>query len=127
MISMLQSLPPDVMRDIGKMGRVLGPRGLMPSPKAGTVTQAVGQAVKEVKAGKIEFKTDKTGNIHVPIGRATFSKDDLCDNASAVIEALQRAKPATAKGQYFKGCIVTTTMGPGIALDVKEVLSSLKM
>jgi len=118
---------PDAMRDLGKLGRVLGPRGLMPNPKSGTVTMEIATAVKEVKAGKIEFKTDKTGNIHVPIGRASFSKEDLSDNASAVIEALQRAKPATAKGQYFKGCIVTTTMGPGITLDVKEILSSLKM
>jgi large subunit ribosomal protein L1 len=118
---------PDVMRDIGKMGRVLGPRGLMPSPKAGTVTQAVGQAIKEVKAGKIEFKTDKTGNVHVPVGRASFTKEDLFDNAAAVIDALQRARPATAKGLYFKGCTLSTTMGPGITLDIKEIISSLKM
>ncbi|MBI3950519.1 MAG: 50S ribosomal protein L1 [Acidobacteria bacterium] len=108
---------PDMMRLVGPLGRILGPRGLMPNPKAGTVTFDVGQAVREAKAGKVEFRVDKTGGIHVPVGKVSFSTDRLVENARAVIEAVIRAKPATAKGRYVKSAYCSSTMGPGIKLD----------
>jgi len=117
---------PDVMRDLGRLGKILGPKGLMPSPKTGTVTDDVVGAVEEVKKGKIEFKMDRSANVHVPIGKISFAGALLVGNAEVVVTALVRAKPAAAKGQYIKSASVTSTMGPGIKLDVKEMVSSMK-
>ena len=108
---------PDMMRDVGKLGRVLGPRGLMPTPKAGTVTQDVAKAVTEIKAGKIEYKVDRNANIHVPVGKASFSEAQLMENASTALEAIIRAKPSSAKGTYLKSVAFSSTMGPGVRLD----------
>jgi len=108
---------PDMMRSVGTLGKVLGPRGLMPNPKTGTVTPDVATAVKETKAGKVEFRVDKTGVIHVPVGKVSFSADKIVDNAKALIDAVLKAKPATAKGKYVKKVNVATTMGPGILVD----------
>lgn len=108
---------PDLMSVVGRLGKVLGPRGLMPNPKAGTVTFEVGEAVKEIKAGKVEFRTDKAGNIHVPIGKASFDTDRLVENFQSVLEALVSAKPEAAKGQYIRGATVSSTMGPGIRVN----------
>jgi large subunit ribosomal protein L1 len=108
---------PDMMKLVGPLGRILGPRGLMPNPKAGTVTFDVATAVQEAKAGKVEFRVDKTGGIHVPVGKVSFDMDKLVANARAVIEAVLRAKPATAKGKYVKSAYCSSTMGPGIKLD----------
>jgi large subunit ribosomal protein L1 len=112
---------PDMMRFVGKLGRVLGPRGLMPNPKTGTVTMEVGQAVKEFKAGKIEYRVDRSGVIHAPIGKASFSEDALEENAKTLVLALQRARPSVAKGTYLKSMYLTTTMGPSFKLDTAEV------
>ena len=112
---------PDMMRSVGKLGRVLGPRGLMPNPKAGTVTQDVARAVKEVKAGKVEFRVDKGGNIHAPVGKASFASDRLAENALALISSVIRAKPSAAKGRYVKSVTVSSTMGPGISIDPESV------
>ena len=109
---------PDVMGQLGQLGRVLGPRGLMPNPKAGTVTMDVSKAVKEIKAGKIEYRVDKTGNVHAPVGKVKFSADQIADNLTAFLEAIARAKPSSAKGTYLKGATVSSTMGPGIKLDL---------
>lgn len=108
---------PDMMKVVGKLGRVLGPRGLMPNPKTGTVTFDVGPAVTAIKAGKIEFRVDKAGIVHAPFGKASFADDQLTDNASAVIAALMKAKPASAKGKYVKSISLSSTMGPGIRID----------
>jgi len=108
---------PDMMRDVGKLGRVLGPRGLMPTPKAGTVTQDVAKAVQEIKAGKIEYKVDKNANIHVPVGKASFDADKLVANAATAVDAILRAKPSSAKGTYLRSIAVSSTMGPGLKLD----------
>jgi large subunit ribosomal protein L1 len=108
---------PDLMGQVGTLGRVLGPRGLMPNPKTGTVTTEVGKAVSEFKAGRIEYRTDKVGNIHMPIGKVSFSEEDLVANARAVIEELFRAKPASAKGRYVLSATVSSTMGPGVKID----------
>lgn len=108
---------PDMMRSVGTLGKVLGPRGLMPNPKTGTVTPDVTTAVKETKAGKVEFRVDKTGVIHVPVGKVSFSADKIVDNAKALIDAVLKAKPVTAKGKYVKKVNVATTMGPGILVD----------
>src|SRR5205085_7315946 len=108
---------PDMMRSVGKLGKVLGPRGLMPNPKTGTVTQDVATAVKEVKAGKVEFRVDKTGVIHAPVGKTSFPSDKLLENANTVIQAVLRAKPAAAKGKYVKSVTICSTMGPGVHLD----------
>ena len=108
---------PDVMGKVGPLGRVLGPRGLMPTPKAGTVTFDVAQAVRDIKAGKIEYRVDKTGNVHAPIGRVSFSADQLNENFSAFMDSIVRAKPAAAKGGYVRSVTVSSTMGPGIAVD----------
>jgi len=108
---------PDMMSKVGPLGRILGPRGLMPTPKAGTVTFDVGRAVKEIKAGKIEFRVDKTGNVHAPIGRVSFSEDQLRDNLGAFMDQIVRAKPSGAKGTYVRSVTVTSTMGPGVAID----------
>jgi len=109
---------PDMMRSMARLGKVLGPRGLMPNPKTGTVTTDVAKAVNEVKAGKVEFRVDKTGVIHAPVGKSNFATDKLLENASTLIQAVIKAKPAAAKGKYVKSVTVCSTMGPGIALDV---------
>jgi large subunit ribosomal protein L1 len=109
---------PDVMGQLGQLGRILGPRGLMPNPKAGTVTMDVTKAVREIKAGKIEFRVDKTGNVHAPIGKASFSADQLAANLSAFMDTIVRAKPASAKGTYLRTATVSSTMGPGVRLDM---------
>jgi len=108
------------MRSAGKLGKVLGPRGLMPNPKTGTVTFDVAKAIKEVKAGKVEFRVDKAGIVHCPIGKIQFESAKLAENAHAVIEAVVKAKPAAAKGKYVKKITLTSTMGPGITIDLAE-------
>jgi large subunit ribosomal protein L1 len=108
---------PDMMKEVGKLGRVLGPRGLMPNPKTGTVTFEVGNAVEQIKAGKIEFRVDKTGIVHAPFGKASFSREQLQENATALVEAVLKARPPAAKGKYFKSVSVSSTMGPGIRVD----------
>jgi large subunit ribosomal protein L1 len=108
---------PDLMGQVGTLGRVLGPRGLMPNPKTGTVTMDVGKAVTEFKGGRVEYRTDKVGNVHIRIGKASFTREQLVTNLHAVIEELQRAKPASAKGRYLLSVTVTTTMGPGVHID----------
>jgi large subunit ribosomal protein L1 len=117
---------PDLMGQVGRLGKILGPRGLMPNPKVGTVTFDVTRAVREVKAGKVEFKVDKAGNIHVPVGKKSFPADRLAANANAILEALVKAKPAGAKGQYLRSITVSTTMGPGIPVDVQRVANLYK-
>jgi large subunit ribosomal protein L1 len=112
---------PDMMAAVGRIGKVLGPRGLMPNPKTGTVTMEIGKAVKEIKAGKLEFRVDKAGIIHVPVGKASFDAEKLIDNARAVLTSILRAKPASAKGNYVRGATVSTTMGPGIKLDLSQI------
>ena len=108
---------PDMMRSVGKLGKVLGPRGLMPNPKTGTVTVEIGKAVKEIKAGKVEFRVDKTGIIHAPIGKVSFPKQNLIDNAQAIVSSVMKARPAAAKGKYLKSLTVSSTMGPGVKVD----------
>ena len=108
---------PDMMGVVGRLGKILGPRGLMPNPKAGTVTPDVAKAVKEAKAGKIEYRLDKTNIIHCPIGKASFGKDKLCENFNTLMDAIVKAKPAAMKGQYIKSCVVATTMGPGVKIN----------
>jgi large subunit ribosomal protein L1 len=108
---------PELMGQVGALGRVLGPRGLMPNPKTGTVTNDVGRAVAEYKAGRVEYRTDKVGNVHLPIGKASFGREQLLANAHAVIDELVRAKPAAAKGRYLRAVTVSSTMGPGIRVD----------
>jgi large subunit ribosomal protein L1 len=108
---------PDVMGQLGALGRILGPRGLMPNPKAGTVTMDVAKAVKEIKAGKIEFRVDRTGNVHVPIGKVSFSADKLAENLAAFMDTIVKAKPSASKGTYIRSATVSSTMGPGIKLD----------
>jgi large subunit ribosomal protein L1 len=112
---------PDMMAAVGRIGKVLGPRGLMPNPRTGTVTADIGKAVKEIKAGKLEFRVDKAGIVHVPVGKASFNPEKLIDNAKAVLTSLLRAKPASAKGNYVRGVTVSTTMGPGIKIDLSQV------
>jgi large subunit ribosomal protein L1 len=109
---------PDLMGQVGQLGRVLGPRGLMPTPKAGTVTFDVAKAVREIKAGKIEYRVDKTGNVHAPIGKVSFSPDQLSENLNAFMDSVMRAKPSAAKGKYVKTVTVSSTMGPGVPVDV---------
>jgi large subunit ribosomal protein L1 len=108
---------PDMMRSVGKLGKVLGPRGLMPNPKTGTVTTDVAKAIQETKAGKVEFRVDKTGVIHAPVGKVSFATDKLVENANTLISAVVRAKPAAAKGKYVKSATLCSTMGPGVQLD----------
>ncbi|MFN2216772.1 MAG: 50S ribosomal protein L1 [Anaerolineales bacterium] len=116
---------PEMMGKVGRLGRVLGPRGLMPNPKAGTVVNSsdLGRAVEEAKAGRVEFRLDKTANIHCPIGKVSFSEDQLYENLAALMEAIKRARPAAAKGNYIKRVTITTTMGPGIKLDLSQIQS----
>lgn len=112
---------PDMMGQVGRLGKILGPRGLMPNPKAGTVTPDVGKAVKEAKAGKIEYRLDKTNIIHCPVGKASFGKDKLLENFETLLGAIVKAKPAAAKGKYIKSCVVATTMGPGVKINPNKV------
>ena len=112
---------PDMMGAVGRIGKILGPRGLMPNPKTGTVAADIGKAVKEIKAGKLEYRVDKAGIVHVPVGKASFGAEQLIDNARAVLLSILRAKPASAKGNYVKGVTVATTMGPGIKIDLSQV------
>jgi large subunit ribosomal protein L1 len=111
---------PDMMRSAGKLGKVLGPRGLMPNPKTGTVTADIAKAVKETKAGKVEFRVDKAGIVHCPVGKINFDATKLAENAHAIIVAVVKAKPAAAKGKYVKKITLTSTMGPGISVDLGE-------
>ena len=112
---------PDMMGVVGRLGRVLGPKGLMPNPKAGTVTMDVTKAVNDIKAGKIECRLDKTNIIHVPVGKASFTEEQLTDNFNALVDALNKAKPSALKGQYFKSVTLTSTMGPGVKLNVAKL------
>jgi large subunit ribosomal protein L1 len=111
---------PDMMGVVGRLGKVLGPKGLMPSPKAGTVTPNLAQAIKEIKAGKIEYRLDKTNIIHCPIGKVSFGSDKLVDNYNALIGAIIKAKPAAAKGQYIRSCVTASTMGPGVKINANR-------
>ena len=117
---------PDLMGQVGRLGKVLGPRGLMPNPKLGTVTFDVGRAVREAKAGKVEFRVDKAGNIHVPVGKRSFSAEYLAANAMALIEAIVRAKPAAAKGTYLRTLTLSSTMSPGVKIDAQGVANLFK-
>src|SRR5712672_806873 len=112
---------PDMMRAVGKLGKVLGPRGLMPNPKTGTVTADITKAVKEIKAGKVEFRVDKTGIIHAPLGKTSFSAQSLIENAHALVDSVVRAKPSAAKGKYLKSVTVSSTMGPGVTIDTAHI------
>lgn len=117
---------PDVMAKVGRLGRVLGPRGLMPNPKSGTVTMDVGDAVREVKAGKIDFRVDKFGNLHTAIGKASFTAEQLAANAEAFLREVVRLRPSAAKGTYVRSITISTTMGPGIPVDRNEILSQMR-
>lgn len=112
---------PDMMGVVGRIGKILGPRGLMPNPKVGTVTVDIGQAVQDLKGGKVEYRVDKAGNIHVPVGKASFSDQQLLENTNSLLEGLIRAKPASARGTYLQGVSVSTTMGPGVRVDPSTV------
>jgi len=112
---------PDMMRAVGRLGKVLGPRGLMPNPKTGTVTPNVAQAIREIKAGKVEFRVDKTGIIHAPVGKTSFPSQSLIDNAHALVESVIKAKPPAAKGKYLKSVTVSSTMGPGVDIDTAHI------
>ncbi len=117
---------PDVMSVVGKLGRLLGPRGMMPNPKSGTVSFDVGRMVREIKAGKVEYRVDKAGIIHAPVGKVSFEGKALSENVSAVVDALVRSKPAASKGVYFKGLTISSTMGPGVRVDHQSLLAALK-
>jgi large subunit ribosomal protein L1 len=117
---------PDMMKAVGRLGKVLGPRGLMPNPKTGTVTFDIARAVQEIKAGKVEFRTDKTALVHVPVGKISFTPDKLVDNATAVITSVVKAKPVAAKGKYIKGATLSSTMGPGISVDTSGIEAAAK-
>jgi large subunit ribosomal protein L1 len=112
---------PDMMKSVGRLGKVLGPKGLMPNPKTGTVTMDVARAVQEIKAGKVEFRTDKTALVHVPVGKISFTPDKLIENATVLISSVIKAKPSVAKGKYIKGCYLSSSMGPGISLDTTPI------
>jgi large subunit ribosomal protein L1 len=117
---------PDMMRAVGKLGKVLGPRGLMPNPKTGTVTVNIAQAVKEIKAGKVEFRVDKTGIIHAPVGKTSFAADSLVANTHALVDSIVKAKPSAAKGKYLKSVTLSSTMGPGIRIDTTHIDVAVK-
>jgi large subunit ribosomal protein L1 len=117
---------PDMMRVVGKLGKVLGPRGLMPNPKTGTVTPNVSQAVQEIKAGKVEFRVDKTGIVHAPVGKISFPAQNLIENASALLDSIVKAKPPAAKGKYLRSITVSSTMGPGVKIDEARVETAAK-
>ena len=112
---------PDMMGRVGRLGKVFGPRGLMPNPKAGTVTPDIAKAIKEAKAGKIEYRLDKTNIIHCPVGKASFGAEKLYENVDALLSAVVKAKPAASKGQYIKSCVIATTMGPGIKINPNKI------
>ena len=114
---------PDMMGMVGRLGKILGPRGLMPAPKTGTVTMDVGRVIREIKGGRVEFRVDKTGVIHAPIGKVSFEQQALLANLSALIDAIQRAKPTGVKGQYVRGVTLASTMGPGVKLDIQPTLA----
>jgi len=114
---------PDVMSLVGRLGKILGPRGLMPNPKVGTVTNDVVKAVEESKAGKIQYRVDKAGNIHAPIGKVSFELDKIEGNVHSIIDSLIQAKPSTIKGQYIKNISISSTMGPGIRVDISDILN----
>jgi len=118
---------PDMMRSVGRLGKVLGPRGLMPNPKTGTVTTDVAGAIKEIKAGKVEFRTDKTALVHVPVGKLSFDSQKLVDNAMTIISSVLKAKPSAAKGKYVKGITLSSSMGPGISLDTTTAEAAGKL
>jgi large subunit ribosomal protein L1 len=115
---------PEAMVEVRKLGKVLGPRGLMPNPKTGTVTEDTAKAVKEVKAGRVEFKLDKAGNVHVPIGKASFTPQQIAENARVVIEAVAKARPSSVKGAYLQSCTLSATMSPPVRIDVREFLAA---
>lgn len=115
---------PEAMIEVRKLGKVLGPRGLMPNPKTGTVTEDTAKAVREVKAGRVEFKTDKAGNVHVPVGKVSFTPEQIAENARAVIDAVIRARPSSVRGIYVRSCTLSATMSPPIALDLREINAS---
>jgi large subunit ribosomal protein L1 len=117
---------PDMMRAVGKLGKVLGPRGLMPNPKTGTVTPNIAQAVREIKAGKVEFRVDKTGIIHAPVGKISFPPESLIENAHALVDSVVKAKPSAAKGKFLRSVTMSSTMGPGIAIDTTHVSETVK-
>jgi large subunit ribosomal protein L1 len=117
---------PDMMRSVGKLGKVLGPRGLMPNPKTGTVTTDIAKAIREIKAGKVEFRVDKTGIIHAPVGKMSFAGPALVANAHALVDSIVKAKPAAAKGKYLKSVTVSSTMGPGVRVDTTNIESVVK-
>ena len=117
---------PDMMRAVGKLGKVLGPRGLMPNPKTGTVTMDIAKAVREIKAGKVEFRVDKTGIIHAPVGKISFATQSLIDNAHALVDSVVKAKPSAAKGKYLRSVTMSSTMGPGITIDTTHVTETVK-
>lgn len=117
---------PDMMRSLSRLGKILGPRGLMPNPKTGTVTLDIAKAIEETKAGKVEYRTDKSGQIHVPVGKLSFPADKLVENARALIVSVVRAKPAAAKGRYLKSITISSTMGPGIAIDTSAAEAAAK-
>jgi large subunit ribosomal protein L1 len=112
---------PDMMRAVGKLGKVLGPRGLMPNPKTGTVTTDIAKAVLEIKAGKVEFRVDKTGIIHAPVGKSSFPATNLIANAHALVDSIVKAKPAAAKGKYLRSVTLSSTMGPGVRIDTSHI------
>jgi large subunit ribosomal protein L1 len=117
---------PDMMAHVGKIGRILGPRGLMPNAKTGTVTFELGKAIQELKAGKVEFKVDKAGIVHAPLGKVSFGPEKILDNLKALVETLQKIKPSSAKGAYFRGVAVSTTMGPGVKIDSSSLRGLLE-
>ncbi len=117
---------PDLMGTVGKLGKILGPRGLMPNPKLGTVTFDIGKAIEEIKAGKAEFRTDKNGIVHSPIGKASFSQEQLVENLTVFLETLLKLKPATSKGRYFRSIVISSTMGPGVKVDPVWVVNALR-
>jgi large subunit ribosomal protein L1 len=117
---------PDMMKSVGRLGKVLGPRGLMPNPKTGTVTFDIGKAVREIKAGKVEFRVDKTGIVHAPVGKVSFASDRLLENARALVESILKARPSAAKGRYMKSVTVSSTMGPGVRIDAVGLEAAAK-
>jgi large subunit ribosomal protein L1 len=117
---------PDMMRAVGRLGKVLGPRGLMPNPKTGTVTAEIGKAVREIKAGKVEFRVDKTGIVHAPVGKTSFTTDSLVANTHALVDSIVKAKPAAAKGKYLKSVTMSSTMSPGIRIDTTHIETAVK-
>lgn len=115
---------PDVMSSVGKLGKILGPKGLMPNPKLGTVTFDIARAIQDIKAGKVEYRTEKAGVVHVPVGKVSFEPQKLVENAKAIVQSIMKAKPATSKGKYLKKVYISSTMGPAVAVDISTVTSS---